>query len=35
MAKNGVREKNIRLGIGLAIFIALLGAMALTFGILV
>jgi hypothetical protein len=35
MAKDNVREKNIRLGIGLGIFIVLLGAMALTFGILV
>ncbi len=35
MAKDSIREKNIRIGIGLAIFIVLLGALALTYGILV
>ncbi len=35
MAKDNVREKNLRIGIGLAIFIALLGLLALTYGILV
>lgn len=35
MAKDDVREKNIRIGIGLAIFIVLLGTLALTFAILV
>lgn len=35
MANDGIREKNIRIGIGLAIFIVLLSALALTYGILV
>ncbi len=35
MAKDGIREKNIRIGIGLGIFIVLLGTLALIFAILV
>ena len=35
MVKDNVREKNIRIGIGLAIFIVLLGTLALIYGILV
>ncbi len=35
MAKDNVREKNLRIGIGLGIFIVLLGSLALIYGIIV
>ena len=35
MAKDGIREKNLRIGIGLGIFIVLFGLLALIYGILV
>lgn len=35
MVKDNIREKNIRIGVGLAIFIVLLGTLALIYGILV
>ena len=35
MSNENVREKNLRIGIGLAIFITLLGLAALIYGIMV